>query len=66
MTKPVRARQADIERHCRAAMRIGLRVVGVRADGTVITAMPGDPPPPELSPQSTTQKIAPLRRSMLG
>lgn len=44
MTAKAAVRQAEIERAIRAAQRLGLRIAGVRPDGTVIIS-DGETPP---------------------
>jgi hypothetical protein len=45
VTAPARVRQTEITRAIKAAQRAGLKVVGVRPDGTVLTASQDDARP---------------------
>ena len=61
MSRKVAFRQTDTERAIRAAERVGLKVVAIRPDGTIITMRPGEPSP--LSPIEAP--VAPERKIVL-
>lgn len=60
MSRKVAFRQADTERAIRAATRAGLKVVGVRPDGTILTVREGEP-----SPLPPVEPVAPRRKVVL-
>ena len=63
LTRVARTRQIDFERAIKAAAKCGLRVVGIKPDGTVLTAGRDLPTAPEANTNDPDAIYAKWRES---